>query len=265
VAHKGEGTVTTQSVFLFLAAFLASGVEMVEALTIVLAVGVTRGWRSALIGVAAALLSLAVLVGALGPSIQSIPINDLRLLVGGLLLVFGLQWLRKAILRSSGYKAMHDEDEIYAEQARAAQSAGLDVRHGVDWYSFTISYKGVFLEGLEVVFIVLTFGTAHRHGIALAAAAAAAALLVVVVAGVVVHAPLSRVPENTLKFTVGLLLTTFGTFWAAEGAGASWPGDEAALPVLLAYFVLAALGATRLLRRRRMRALAVAGPQGAEA
>jgi uncharacterized membrane protein len=265
VARKGEGTVTTQSVFLFLAAFLASAVEMVEALTIVLAVGVTRGWRSTLIGVGAALLSLGILVGALGPSIQSIPINDLRLLVGGLLLVFGLQWLRKAILRASGYKAMHDEDEIYAEQARAAQSAGLEVRHGVDWYSFTISYKGVFLEGLEVVFIVLTFGTAHRHGIGLAAAAAAAALVVVVVAGVVVHAPLSRVPENTLKFTVGLLLTTFGTFWAAEGAGASWPGDDAALVGLLAFYVATALGGVRLLRRQRPVVVRAAAPEAAEA
>jgi uncharacterized membrane protein len=257
--------VTTQTVFLFLSAFLASAVEMVEALTIVLAVGVTRGWRSTLIGVAAALLSLGVLVGALGPSIQKIPIHDLQILVGGLLLVFGLQWLRKAILRASGYKAIHDEDEIYAAQARAAQTAGLEMRHGVDWYSFTISFKGVFLEGLEVAFIVLTFGTAHHHGIALAAAAAGAALVAVVVAGAVVHAPLSRVPENTLKFTVGLLLTTFGAFWAAEGAGASWPGDEVALPVLLAYFVLAALAMVRLLRRRRTRTLAVAGARGAEA
>jgi uncharacterized membrane protein len=256
---------STQSAFLFLTAFLASAVEMVEALTIVLAVGVTRGWRSTLIGVGAALLSLGILVGALGPSIQSLPINDLRLLVGGLLLVFGLQWLRKAILRSSGYKSLHDEDEIYAEQAKAAESAGLEVRHGLDWYSFTISYKGVFLEGLEVAFIVLTFGTAHKHGIALAAAAAAAALVLVVVAGVVLHAPLSRVPENTLKFTVGLLLTTFGTFWSAEGAGVSWPGDEAALPVLLAYFVLVAIASVRLLRRRRTRTLTVAEPKGAEA
>jgi uncharacterized membrane protein len=257
--------VTAQTVFLFLAAFLASAVEMVEALTIVLAVGVTRGWRSALIGVCAALLSLGILVAALGPSIQGIPINDLRLLVGALLLVFGLQWLRKAILRSSGYKAMHDEDEIYAEQAAAANGAGLELRHGLDWYSFTVTYKGVFLEGLEVAFIVLTFGTAHKHGIVLAAAAAAVALVVVVVAGVIIHAPLSRVPENTLKFTVGLLLTTFGTFWAAEGAGASWPGDEAALPMLLAYLGLAALVAVRLLRRHRTRTLGAAEPRLAEA
>src|SRR5436190_1590832 len=210
----------TRDFFLFLSAFLASAVEMVEALTIVLAVGVTRGWRSTLVGVGAAVLALAVLVGALGASVESIPINDLRLLVGGLLLVFGLGWLRKAILRSSGFKALHDEDEIYARQRERAQQAGDVERAGLDWYSFTLSFKGVFLEGLEVVFIVLTFGASRSGGVALAAAAAAAALGVVVVAGAVAHAPLSRVPENTLKFAVGLLLTTFGTFWGAEGAGA---------------------------------------------
>jgi uncharacterized membrane protein len=255
----------TQSVFLFLAAFLASAVEMVEALTIVLAVGVTRGWRSTLIGVGAALLALTALVAALGPSISSIPINDLRLVVGALLLVFGLQWLRKAILRAAGYKALNDEDALYAKEREEAGRAGLEVRHGVDWYSFTLSFKGVFLEGLEVVFIVLTFGTARTNGIALAAAAAAAALVVVVTAGVVVHGPLSRVPENTLKFTVGLLLTTFGTFWAAEGAGASWPAEDAALLVLLAFYAAVSLGGVRLLRRQRSSARRVGEPRGAEA
>src|SRR2546423_7671948 len=136
----------TRDVFLFLTAILASAVEMVEALTIVLAVGVTRGWRSTLLGVGAALLALAALVGALGPSVESIPINDLRLVVGGLLLVFGLGWLRKAILRSSGYKALHDEDEIYARQRAEAQGAGRDERAGLDWDSFTLSFKGVFLQ-----------------------------------------------------------------------------------------------------------------------
>ena len=241
---------TTQTVFLFLAAFLASAVEMVEALTIVLAVGVTRGWRSALIGVGAALLSLAILVGALGPSIQSIPINDLRLVVGALLLVFGLQWLRKAVLRASGYKALHDEDEIYAEQARAAQSAGLDVRHGVDWYSFTVSYKGVFLEGLEVAFIVLTFGSA-QGSIPLAAVGAAAAVVLVAIAGVAAHRPLARVPENTMKFAVGVMLTTFGIFWTTEGVGADWPGGDAALLGVLAFVVLTSLGSVAVLRRHR--------------
>ena len=241
----------TPDAFLFLSAFLASAVEMVEALTIVLAVGVTRGWRSGLIGVGAALLALTVLVGLLGPSISRVPIDTLRVIVGALLLVFGLQWLRKAILRASGYKALHDEAVAYAEQREEASGAGRDVRAGLDWYSFTVTFKGVFLEGLEVAFIVITFGTARTHGVALAAAAAGAALLVVVVAGVVLHAPLSRVPENALKFTVGLLLTTFGTFWAAEGAGASWPGGDAALLAILAFLTLASLGAVRALRDRR--------------
>jgi len=240
----------TPDVFLFLSAFLASAVEMVEALTIVLAVGVTRGWRSALVGVGAALLALAALVGLLGPSISKVPIDTLRVIVGALLLVFGLQWLRKAILRTSGYKPLRDEEAAYAEQREAASGAARDVRAGLDWYSFTVTFKGVFLEGLEVAFIVITFGTARTHGVALAAAAAAAALLVVVVAGVLVHAPLSRVPENALKFTVGLLLTTFGTFWSAEGAGASWPGDDAALPAILAFLALASFVAVRALRDR---------------
>ena len=241
----------TSDIFLFLSAFLASAVEMVEALTIVLAVGVTRGWRSPLLGVGAALLALGVLVGLLGPSISAIPIDTLRVIVGALLLVFGLQWLRKAILRASGYKALHDEQAAYAKEREEALRAGRDVRAGMDWYSFTVTFKGVFLEGLEVAFIVITFGAARTHGVALAAAAAAAALLVVVVAGVLVHAPLSRVPENALKFTVGLLLTTFGTFWSAEGAGASWPGDDAALPAILAVLALASLLAVRALRDRQ--------------
>src|SRR5436190_653852 len=140
---------------------------MVEALTIVLAVGVTRGWRSAFIGVGAALAALGVLVGALGPAVSSVPIDDLRVVVGGLLLIFGLQWLRKAILRASGYRALHDEDAAYAEERAAAARAGEDVRGGIDWYSFTLSFKGVFLEGLEVAFIVVTFGASHDGGVAL--------------------------------------------------------------------------------------------------
>jgi uncharacterized membrane protein len=253
----------TVGVFLFLAAFLASGVEMVEALTIVLAVGVTRGWRSTLLGVGAALLALAVLVAGLGPSLSSIPIDVLRLVVGALLLVFGLQWLRKAILRASGYVALHDEDAIFAKERDEARRAG--VRGGIDWYSFTLSFKGVFLEGLEVAFIVITFGTAHKNGVGLAAAAAGAALLVVVAAGALLHRPLSRVPENTLKFAVGLMLTTFGTFWATEGAGTSWPGDDAALVPILGFFCLASLAAVRMLRRQRGEAARLREPRGAEA
>jgi uncharacterized membrane protein len=253
----------TVGVFLFLAAFLASGVEMVETLTIVLAVGVTRGWRSTLLGVGAALLALAVLVAGLGPSLSSIPIDVLRLVVGALLLVFGLQWLRKAILRASGYMALHDEDAIFAKERDEARRAG--VRGGIDWYSFTLSFKGVFLEGLEVAFIVITFGTAHKNGVGLAAAAAGAALLVVVAAGALLHRPLSRVPENTLKFAVGLMLTTFGTFWATEGAGTSWPGDDAALVPILGFFCLASLAAVRMLRRQRGEAARLREPRGAEA
>ena len=238
-------------VFLFFSAFLASAVEMVEALTIVLAVGVTRGWRSPLFGVGAATLALAAIVAALGPALQLLPIDVLRLVVGALLLCFGLQWLRKAILRASGYKALHDEDEVFQEEQAEAANAPRDRRIGLDWYSFTIAFKGVLLEGLEVAFIVITFGSTQGR-LGLAAVAAGAALVVVVIVGVLVHAPLARVPENTIKFTVGLLLTTFGIFWGAEGAGVSWPGDELALPCLLGFLTLLALVFVRLLRRQRL-------------
>ena len=241
-----------RSVFLFLAAFLACSVEMVEALTIVLAVGVTRGWRSTLIGVAAATLALAAVVAALGPALTAIPINGLRVVVGGLLLVFGLQWLRKAILRASGFKALHDEDAIYAKQRQAALAAGTEVRGGVDWYSFTVAFKGVFLEGLEVAFIVLTFGSS-QHNVLLAAGAAAAALVVVGSVGLMVHAPLSRVPENTMKFVVGVMLTTFGMFWGAEGAGVKWPGNDASIPGVLVFVLILSTGLVWALRQRHAR------------
>jgi uncharacterized membrane protein len=242
----------TRDVFLFLSAFLASAVEMVEALTIVLAVGVTRGWRSTLRGVAAAALALAVAVATLGPAISALPFDTLRLAVGALLLVFGLQWLRKAILRASGYLALHDEEAIYQRELDQAGDAGVVASDSIDWYAFTLAFKGVFLEGLEVAFIVITFGTARHHGIGLATMAAAAAFLLVAAAGAAARAPLSRVPENALKLTVGLLLTTFGTFWGAEGAHATWPGDDAALLGLLAFFGLTSLVAVRVLRRRRV-------------
>jgi uncharacterized membrane protein len=250
---------------LFLAAFIACAVEMVEALTIVLAVGTTRGWRSPLVGAAAAALALAVIVAILGPALTSIPIGALRLVVGGLLLAFGLQWLRKAILRASGFKALHDEAAVFATELERARQAAREERAGLDWYSFTISFKGVFLEGLEVAFIVITFGS-RRGGVPIAASAAALALLVVVVSGVLVRAPLSRVPENTMKFAVGTMLTTFGVFWSAEGAGASWPGGEAALLVILGAVLFASLGFVRLLRRRAAVApvVGVVEPQGAE-
>ena len=233
---------------LFLAAFFASAVEMVEALTIVLAVGVTRGWRSTMVGVGAATLALAAIIGSLGPALTLLPLNAFRLVVGGLLLVFGLQWLRKAILRASGFKALHDEDAIFARELAGARSAARDDRAGLDWYSFTLSFKGVFLEGLEVAFIVITFG-GSRGGIPLASVAAASALVIVAVAGVLLRAPLSRVPENTLKFGVGVMLTSFGIFWGSEGAGAHWPGGEIAYLVILAFVLGVALLAVRWLQR----------------
>jgi uncharacterized membrane protein len=236
--------------FLVASAFLASAVEFVEALTIVLAAGLTRGWRSSLTGLAAATVVLAAIVAALGPTLKLIPIDALRLVVGALLLAFGLQWLRKAILRASGYKALHDEDEIFAREAAEARAAGSEVRAGLDWYGFTLAFKGVLLEGLEVAFIVITFGSTQGN-IGLAAIGAGAALVLVAVVGVFVHAPLSRVPENTMKFAVGVMLTTFGIFWSTEGAGAHWPGGDASLPGVLGFVILLSFGAVTLLRRRR--------------
>jgi uncharacterized membrane protein len=237
--------------FLVASAFLASAVEFVEALTIVLASGITRGWRSSLIGLAAATVALAAIVAALGPALTLIPIDVLRLVVGGILLAFGLQWLRKAILRSSGFKALHDEAAIFAEETAGARTAARDERAGLDWYGFTLSFKGVLLEGLEVAFIVLTFGST-QGSIPLAALGAGIALVLVAVVGVLVRAPLTRVPENTMKFAVGVMLTTFGTFWAAEGAGAHWPGDDASLPVVLAFVIALSFAAVGLLKRRRL-------------
>ncbi len=238
-----------RDVLLVLSVFLACFVEAVEALTIVLAVGVTRGWRSALQGVGAALLVLAVVVAVLGPALSIVPLDSLRLVVGGLLLVFGLQWLRKAVLRAAGHKALHDEDSIYAREVEEARAAGRTRRAVVDdWYAFTLSFKGVVLEGLEVAFIAVTFGS-NQGSIPLAALGAVAAVLVVASAGVAVRAPLSRVPENTLKFGVGVLLTSFGTFWGAEGAGARWPGSDAALLAVIVGVAAMALGLTAALRR----------------
>jgi uncharacterized membrane protein len=213
--------------------------------------GVTRGWRSALAGTIAASLVLVVVVAALGPALTVIPIEALRLVVGSLLLVFGLQWLRKAILRASGWRALRNEDSVYEREVEAARAAATDERAGLDWYAFTVSFKGVLLEGLEVAFIVLTFGST-QGSIPLAIAGAAAAVVLVVIAGVVVRGPLSRVPENTLAFAVGVMLTTFGTFWGAEGAGVDWPGGDAALPVVLAFVVLMSLTYVAALRRRKL-------------
>jgi len=241
---------------LVLSAFLASAVEMVEALTIVLAAGLSHGWRSALLGVGAAILALAAIVAALGPALAVIPLDALRLVVGGLLLVFGLQWLRKAILRASGFKALHDEDAIFARELDEARHAAR-VAEGIDPYAFTLAFKGVLLEGLEVAFIVLTFGTTQGH-IGLAALGAGAAVVLVGAVGVAVRAPLSRVPENTMKFAVGIMLTSFGSFWSAEGAGAHWPGGDASLLGVIGLMIAASAMLVALLRRRRAPAQAEA-------
>jgi uncharacterized membrane protein len=232
---------------LVVSVFIACTVEGVEALTIVLAVGSTRSWRSALIGVGVALVALAAVTAALGPALTALPINVLRGVVGGLLLVFGLQWLRKAILRASGLKALHDEDAAFALERSAAHDAG-SVAEGIDGYSFLVAFKGSFLEGLEVVFIALTFGS-NQKNVPLAAAAATAAVLTVGLAGLALRAPLARVPENALKFVVGVMLTSFGTFWGGEGVHAHWPGGDAALLAIIPVMLLFALGTVWLLRR----------------
>jgi uncharacterized membrane protein len=251
-AHAQSCVSVSHDVLLFITVFFASAVEGVEAVTIVLAAGMTRGWRSAWTGVGAALLLLAAIVAALGPALTQLPIDVLRVFVGALLLIFGLQWLRKAILRASGYKALHDEEAIFAEEVATLRASGAE-QSGIDPVGFTVSFKGVLLEGLEVAFIAVTFG-ANRHNVPLAAVAALAAVVAVVIAGFLAHAPLSRVPENTLKFGVGVMLTSFGMFWGAEGAGAQWPGGDAAVLALIAYTTATSLGLVWMLRSRRVRA-----------
>jgi uncharacterized membrane protein len=235
---------------LFVTVFMACLVEAVEALTIILAAGTARDWRSAITGALAGVLVLVVAIAALGPAVSAIPLDGLRLFVGGLLLVFGLQWLRKAILRASGFKALHDETLAYQTTLADAELAPKGRRVFVDdWYAFTLSFKGVVLEGMEVAFIALTFG-ANQRSIPLAALAAAAAVLLVAVVGFAVRAPLSRVPENSMKFVVGVMLTAFGIFWGAEGAGAHWPGDDIALLVLIPAIALYALALVAVFKRR---------------
>ncbi len=252
---------------LFISVFLACSVEAVEAVTIVLAAGTARDWKSALRGVYAGLFTLAIIIAIFGPTISHLPISVLRIAVGGLLLVFGLTWLRKAILRSSGFKALHDEEKIFQEELEIARAAAKQTRHGVaDWYAFTLAYKGVLLEGLEVVFIVLTFGTI-AHKVTLASVAALIAVVIVCAAGFVLKTPLSKVPENTLKFIVGILLTSFGIFWGAEGAAgqkAHWPGDNWAVLAIIAsvwIFALIVVEAMKVIHRNPREATAVAKPK----
>ena len=241
---------------LFISVFLACAVEAVETVTIILAAGTSRDWRSKFQGVISGLIVLAGLIVILGPSIENLPKSTLRLAVGGLLLVFGMQWLRKAILRASGFKALHDEDKIYLEEVEAAKKVAKVSRLSVsDWYAFTLSFKGVLLEGLEVVFIVVTFGIIQKgsnpQAFLLAIWAAAIAVILVTIAGFAIHKPLSKVPENTMKFVVGTLLTSFGIFWGAEGAGAEWPHKDLSLLAIIPFVLLVSFGLIELLKVRK--------------
>ena len=237
---------TAQHLFTFGASFLGSTVESVEALTIVLAVGLTRGWRAPLYGTVGALAVLAVLVATLGRLITStVPESALKVVIGSLILLFGLRWLHKSVLRSAGVIALHDEMEEYEETVKAL--SGTSER--LDWVAFTIAFKGVFLEGLEVAFIVFAVGASGRN-LPLAAAAGVAAMLVVAAVGVAVRHPLARVPENLIKYAVGLILTSLGTFWAAEGMGVSWPLDFVSILALGALYLAGSQIAVALLRAR---------------
>lgn len=239
-----------------LSAFLASIVEFVEALTIVLVVGVTINWKSALAGTVAAAAALAALVAIFGVTLVTIiPIEALRLIVGLILMLFGLKWLKKAILRYSGLKAMHDEEAIYEENLREMKARGESLPDKIDGFGFATAFKSVLLEGLEVAFIVVTFGTSaaqneQEKGSALLAATlgAAGAALLVIVAGVIIRGPLVRVPENTLKFVVGVMLTSFGTFWGGEGLGLEWPGGDVFLLVLVGLYLLLSFALVTWLR-----------------
>jgi uncharacterized membrane protein len=239
----------------FAASFLASAVEFVEAFTIVLVVGVTINWRSAFAGTALAVVALALLVGIFGTALVAfVPIEALRIVVGLFLVLFGLKWLKKAILRYARLKALHDEEAIYEEQQAELRAKGLVAARRIDPFGLVTSFKSVLLEGLEVAFIVITFGVqanppSSANGIVIAALGAVGALLVIVALGALVRAPLQRVPENTLKFVVGIMLTSFGTFWGGEGLGIMWWHDDLFLLVLVGFY-LAAAGALILWLRQ---------------
>jgi uncharacterized membrane protein len=227
----------------FLAAFLASMVEFVEALTIVLAVGTVRGWRSAWAGTVAAALLLAALVAIFGPGLAHFNLPLFKVIVGTLLLLFGLRWLRKAILRASGVMAHHDEAQIYARQTAALSEAAAP-HTGLDFGAAATAFNGVFIEGTEVIFIVLAVGAAggSAHLIPAVIGAAAAALIVIFL-GLIARRPLSQVPENALKLVVGVLVSSFGTFWVGEGLGLDWPGGDWSTIVLsLGYLAVAGVG-----------------------
>jgi len=231
-----------------IAAFLASVVEFVEALTVVLAVGTIRGWAGALAGSAAALVVLFAIAVIFGPALTQIPLEDVQLFVGTLLLLFGMRWLRKAILRAAGVLALHDEDQAYAQETETLRRLG---GTGNRWDSIAIatSFKITMLEGLEVIFIVIAVGAGGPGVLVPASAGAIAALLLVIALGVILHRPLSAVPENALKFIVGILLSAFGTFWVGEGLGLGWPGQDWSLLGLVLGFILFAALAVPLCRR----------------
>ncbi len=231
-----------------LASFMASMVEFVEALTIVLAVGVVRGWRSALLGTAAALAVLVALVGLLGPSLARIPLPLVQGVVGTLLLMFGLRWLRKAVMRSAGVLALHDEEQAFEDETESLRRAERATGRTLDKIAFGTSFKIVMLEGVEVVFIVIAIG-AGGPLILPASIGAGLALLVVAALGLLLHRPLSKIPENTLKFAVGVLLAAFGSFWVGEGIGLTWPGDDWALVGLIALFLTVSTLLVPLCRR----------------
>jgi len=230
------------------AAFAASAVEAVEALTIVLAVGVLRGWRAPALGAGAGVAVLAALVLALGPLLGHLPLPPLQFGIGLLLLLFGLGWLRKAALRAAGVIPLHDEAAIFAAETRRLGGQAASGRRQADWLAGMTAFKAVLLEGLEIVFIVIAVGAA-RGMLVPAALAAAAACALVLAAGLAVHRPLTRVPENTLKFAVGVMLASFGVFWLGEGLGVPWPGEDLILLPFMALFLAAGLGAAALARR----------------
>jgi uncharacterized membrane protein len=236
------------------AAFLASLVEFVEALTVVLAVGTVRGWRGALVGAGAAVAVLLLAVLLLGPLLTDIPLRTVQLVIGGLLLLFGMRWLRKAILRAAGVIPLHDEEAAFAKESAALRSLGLGSRW--DKIGIATAFKITLLEGLEVVFIVIAVGAGGPGLLVPASLGALAAMLVVVVLGALVHRPLSAIPENMFKFIVGVLLSAFGAFWAGEGMGLAWPGEDWSIPGLVAGFLVVSLLAVRLCRDQGSKAAA---------
>lgn len=222
------------------AAFLASLVEFVEALTVILAVGAVRGWRDAFAGAGTAVLVLLALVAGLGSALTRVPLGVVQIAVGTLLLLFGMRWLRKAILRAAGVIPLHDEASAYARQTQALRQLG-GKSAGLDKIAFATAFKITLLEGIEVVFIVIAVGAGGSGMLWPASLGALAALVVVALLGLLVHRPLSRVPENTLKFVVGVLLAAFGCFWVGEGFGIAWPGGDWSIPGLIAGFLIVAL------------------------